>query len=154
MKFRSGENIGSAAELLLGVTVVDPDEASMTDQSFKEEADINVIVKRFGITGQILGVEKPPALEDFGEIFDFRSAMDVVNAANRAFMSLDAEVRARFLNDPGRYVNFCSERNEDGSLKNYDEMLKMGLAVPKPVVIDPPPMKVEVINPQVPPAVK
>lgn len=142
IKFRSGDNLGDDESL----GAVEQIGESMADQSFKDECDINGLMKRFGITGQILGVEKPPALEEFGEIFDFRSAMDTINAANRAFMTLDAETRARFLNDPQRYVEFCSARDDKGELVNYDEMLKMGLANPKPVIVDPPPVRVEVIN--------
>lgn len=126
------------------------DDASLTQQSQKEEADINTIVRRFGITGQISHVDLPPPLEEFGEIFDFQSAMDVMNAAKASFMDMSAETRARFLNDPGRFVNFCSEVGSDGKLANLEEMRKMGLAVP---AVEPVPeriMKVEVVNAPVP----
>lgn len=149
--FRSGHILGEVPEL--GVTVIGADEVSMADQSFREECDINTIVKRFGITGVVGGPQLPPPIEDFADIFDFQTAMNVLNAADRAFMSLDAEVRARFGNDAGRYVDFCSKRNPDGSLVNLDEMRKLGLALaapPAPVV--PPPVRVEVVNAPAKPA--
>lgn len=124
--------------------VVVNDLPSMAVQSEKDASDINVLVKRFGITGQISGVQRPPSLEEFGEIFDFRSAMDTLNEANRSFMSMSADTRARFLNDPARFVEFCSKA------ENLDEMRKLGLAVPEVIPEVIPPMKVEVVNPSVP----
>lgn len=124
--------------------------ASMTIQSAKDEADINVLVRRFGVTGVISGVERPPPLTEFQDTFDFRSALDAINAARRSFMELSADTRARFLNDPARFVDFCSARDENGELVNGDEMRKMGLALPKVDPVVPPPMRVEVVNPTPP----
>lgn len=143
MKFRSGHILGEFPDL----GVVETIGESMADQSFREECDINTIVKRFGITGNVGAPIMPPALEEFGEIFDFQSAMNTLNAADRAFMSLDAEVRARFNNDPGRYVDFCSKVDRDGKLVNLEEMRKLGLALeapPAPVI--PEPIRVQVID--------
>lgn len=120
---------------------------SMAIQSAKDECDINVLVKRFGITGTISGVQRPPPLSEFGEIFDFQSAMDTINAANRAFMSMDADTRYRFRNDPGLFVKFCSEVDGEGKLVNLAEMRKMGLAVPEVVPVVPEPVRVQVVNP-------
>jgi hypothetical protein len=39
-------------------------------------------------------------------------------------MALPADIRFRFLNDPGRFVDFCSDP------ANRDEMSKMGLLRP------------------------
>lgn len=110
-------------------TALECKDESLTVQSQAEEADINTIVKRFGVTGMLPLVERPPLNEDFTEVFDFRSAMDMILAAQRSFEGLDANVRKRFGNDPAEFVEFC------GNPDNLDEMRKMGLAVPK---VDPP----------------
>lgn len=107
---------------------VDP---SRTVQSQKDEADINVIVRNFGLTGTVPGNYRPPLLEDFNEVVDFHSAMNAVKAAERSFMQVPAELRARFGNDPQRFVEFCSDE------ANLDEMRKLGLANPAPVVDNP-----------------
>lgn len=142
--FRMGNVLGE--DVTLGV--VETVGESMADQSFREECDINTLVKRFGITGNMNGAVLPPPIEEFGEIFDFQSAMNLINAADRAFMSLDADVRARFNNDPARYVSFCSERDDDGNLRNIEEMRRLGLALP---AAEPPkepaPVRVQVVNP-------
>lgn len=99
---------------------------SLTLQSQAQEADINVIMKRFGVTGQLPQVAVPPSFGDFdaGDL-DYRTALDVIRAADQSFMQLDASVRARFFNDPARFVEFCEDP------KNLDEMVRMGLAVRK-----------------------
>jgi len=94
---------------------------SRTQQHFAEEVDINTIVRRFGLTGELPeGV--PHILQgDFTNVFDFQSAMDMVVAAREAFMEQPAEVRARFDNDPQKFLAFTSDR------ANLDEAIKLGL---------------------------
>lgn len=119
-----------------------------TIQSAKDEADINVMVRRFGITGVITGVQMPPAIREFQDAFDFQSSMNVIRRAQESFSAMSAETRAEFNNDPARYVNFCTAKDSKGKLKNLVRMREMGLAVPEPVPVPvPPPMKVEVVNP-------
>ncbi len=114
-----------------------PEGESKTVQSEAQDADINVIVKRFGLTGQLPTNLRPPSYEDYGDVvFDFRSAMDAINNAEKTFMALPAEVRSRFSNDPQVFLEFCTEQ-KDGVLTNLDEMRKIGLAVPKAAVPEP-----------------
>lgn len=101
---------------------------SLAVQSQKDDADINVIVERFGVTGQLPQVAQLPRYEDFEEIFDYRTAMDAVVAADRCFKQLPAKIRARFGNDPQEFVEFCSNEN------NLPELRRMGLARPAPEV--------------------
>ena len=63
---------------------------------------------------------------DFEEAFDFQSSMNVIRAAEEAFNAMPAEVRDRFQNDPGRFLEFANDAS------NYDEALKMGLAIKRP----------------------
>jgi len=121
----------------------------ITDQSAKDEADINVIVRRFGVTSLISNVPLPPTTQDFSEqVFDFQTSMNLLRAAQESFDQLSSAVRDRFRNDPHLFVDFCSEVDDKGNLANLEQMRKMGLAVPaKPDIIPPPPLKVEVINP-------
>lgn len=118
------------------------EDPSLAIQSQAEDADINVIMKRFGITGVVPTVALPPQFGDFNQLSDYREVMDVMNAANRSFMSLSAEVRARFMNDPLVFVEFAVKP------ENLDEMRKLGLAPAKVVPPEVVPMKVEVVNPK------
>ena len=57
---------------------------------------------------------------------DFQSSMNVIRAAEEAFNAMPAEVRDRFQNDPGRFLEFANDAS------NYEEALKMGLAIKRP----------------------
>lgn len=98
-------------------------EETKTIQSQAEDADINVIVRRFGVTGVMPGGVIPPTYGDFTGVFDYQSAQNAVIQAREAFLRVPAEIRKRFDNDPQAFVDFCSDE------KNLDEMRKMGLAV-------------------------
>lgn len=116
---------------------------SMTRQADAIDADINTIVRRFGLTGTVPQVPLPPTYQDFESVFDFQSAQNTIRQAQESFNALSADVRNRFNNNPHLFVAFC--QNPD----NIDDMRKMGLAVPKKEPVpEPPPMRVEVVNPK------
>jgi len=103
------------------------DQPGKTQQSQKEEADINTIVKRFGLTGQLPSNVRVPQYGDFTGVTDYQSALNAVQAANDAFMKYPAYIRERFKNDPALFVEFCSNP------ENREEAEKLGL-VPKKAV--------------------
>lgn len=108
--------------------VCDPEEG-MTQQQFAEEADINTIVRRFGLTGQLPDNVKVPQYGDFTGIGDYKDAMNAVRAADESFMALPAAVRAEFMNDPQRLLEFVSDE------KNREKAKELGLLKdPEPVV--------------------
>lgn len=115
-------------------------DESYTLQSEAEEADINTIVRRFGLTGQVPENVPRPTITDFVDVFDFQSAQNALIAAEKSFMEMPAAVRRRFSNDPHEFVAFCSDE------RNLPEMRKMGLAVPEKVPDPvPEPMLVRVV---------
>lgn len=94
-----------------------------TVQSEKDNCDINVILRRFRVTGQMPpGSTRVPSYGDYDAAGDFQSAMNVIREAQEQFAALPSGVRARFGNDPQMFLEFCSKP------ENVDEMLKMGLA--------------------------
>lgn len=103
---------------------------SLTKQAFKDDADVNVIVERFARQGEFPVFD--PADFTWGDAtgFDFRAALDVVNAAQAAFEQMPAKVRNRFENDPRQFVDFCSDP------ANKEELDRLGLLA-KPSVEDP-----------------
>lgn len=102
-------------------------EPTLAVQDALEETDINTIVRRFGITGQLPQGVRPPQYGDFTGVTDYREALDAVIEADRAFMQMPADVRKRFDNDPARFVDFCSDPG------NLEEARKLGLLMPEPV---------------------
>lgn len=111
-------------------------DESLAIQSAKDETDINTIVRRFGLTGELPGDFQMPQSGDFTNVLDFHSAMNLIRETQEEFLKVPAEIRARFNNDPQRFMNFV----EDGS--NYDEARKLGLLKDPDVPV--PPMRVEV----------
>lgn len=97
------------------------DEPSLAQQNAKEECDINTIVRRFGLTGELPTGVRAPQYGDFTEATDYHTAMNAVISANNAFMQMPADIRARFNNDAGAFVDFCSDD------KNRDEAKELGL---------------------------
>lgn len=103
------------------------------------ETDINVIVERFKVTGMAPQRLEALNLGAFDDIFDYRTAMDAVVAADRAFGLVPAEIRSRFNNDPQRFAEFCTNP------ENTDELIRLKLASARPKV-EPVIQKVEVVN--------
>lgn len=102
-----------------------------TQQHHAKSADLNEIVRRFGITGGQIPVPQadPAYYGDFTDATDFRTALDRVRAAQEHFESLPAAIRERFANDPVRLHSFVMDP------KNKDESVKLGLLQKrKPVV--------------------
>jgi len=138
MFLRSGFNYNvEEVSLETGLACLDKSKAQ---QSQADEADINVIVKRFGVGGLLPQVSRLPEYGDFDVgITDFHEAMNVVRAAGEDFARQPADIRRRFENDPGQYVDFLMDP------ANIDEAIKLGLAIRKEngngsdVVVDTPP---------------
>lgn len=117
------------------------EDPSLAIQSQEADANINNIMERFGITGQLPQGVRAPTFQDFGDqIFDFRSAVEQIAMAEDAFMCMPARVRSRFDNDPQKFVEFCSDE------ANAKEMRELGLL--KPEVVPPKEViqKVEIVN--------
>ncbi len=94
---------------------------SRTKQSFRDECDINYILRQFNVTGQLPIGSVQPQYGDFSGITDYQSALNAVMAAQDSFLQLPAKVRARFDNDPALFVEFASDE------ANKDEMKALGL---------------------------
>lgn len=101
-------------------------DPSLAQQHARDECDINTIVKRFGLTGELPNGVRAPQYGDFTAATDYHTAMNAVISAQESFMQLPAEIRTRFNNDAGAFVDFCSDEN------NRAEAEKLGLIVAKP----------------------
>lgn len=101
-------------------------DKSRTQQSYTEEADINYIVKQFGLTGQLPQVQAP-VYADYTGITDFQSAQNAIRQAQEEFMQLPAHIRAKFDNDPQRLLEFVADD------KNYEAAEAMGILYPEAV---------------------
>lgn len=109
-----------------GPTRFTPVGESATKQSFKEEVDINNIVKRFTKGMGLENMQGSPLSEknfgDFSDVPDLRTLYDRMQNAEESFYRLPSKVRMKFDNDPLDFIDFAS--NPD----NLDEMRELGLA--------------------------
>lgn len=101
---------------------------SRTHQSFKDECDINNILKRYERTGQLPELIKSnPQYGDFSEAVDYQEAINIVRHAETQFAALPAEVRDRFRNSPEKFLQFVEDP------KNGPQLVEMGLATPRQI---------------------
>lgn len=109
------------------------EDVSLAVQSQKEEADINTIVRNFGVTGQLPQGVRVPSYGDFDGVDDYRTAIDAVRAAEASFLAMPSALREKLGHDPARLVDYCADP------ANLEEMRSLGLAPPVAVVADSPP---------------
>jgi phage internal scaffolding protein len=101
-----------------GLACKDP---SLAQQHMKDECDINVIVERFGVTGQLPQAPVSPQYGDYSGVTDYHSALNAINATMDDFMALPAKLRVRFDHDPVKLLEFIE--NE----ANRSEAISLGL---------------------------
>lgn len=101
---------------------------SMTQQQFKDEADINYIVSMYDSSGVMPtfhgdGQPAQPVFGDFASLPDNAQEMynRIIEAKNN-FDNLPLEVRKRFNYDPAAFLDFVDNP------ENLDELVAMGLA--------------------------
>lgn len=108
------------------------DGSSRTKQSFKDEVDVNKIVKRFtranGVSANSLqGFPLDGKYGDFSDVVDLRSMYERIQIAKDSFFMLPSTIRMKFMNDPISFLEFTADE------ANLDEMRELGLAKPKPI---------------------
>lgn len=110
-RFRSGRD--TDGELPQEEFTIDTGEDTLVQQHMRDEVDVNTIVRRFGVTGAMPFGREAGVYGDFTEIQDFDGAVAKVEGARSRFMTLPAEVRERFDNDPGKMIAFAQSVSEE-----------------------------------------
>lgn len=101
-------------------------DRGLTKQSQKDDADINVITRRYEKTGVLPDlIRAEPRYGDFTDVPSYQASLHIVAHAEEQFAALDAHTRARFQNDPAKFLEFATNP------ASLDEMVKMGLATAK-----------------------
>ena len=122
MRFSVERKIQRRANGSLRVQTVFPEGSSPVQQQFKDEVDINRIMKKYRAGVPITHLNRGAGFyADFTEVKDYGSALNSLAKAQSSFMQLPAQLRARFGNDPGQLLQFLSDKN------NRDEAIKLGL---------------------------
>lgn len=98
----------------------------VTQQSFKDECDLNVLVARYrlGATDPVVVGKRQAFFGDFTSGLGLLEAHQLVQDASEAFMTLPAKVRDRFGNDPVALLAFLEDEG------NRAEAVSLGLIPP------------------------
>lgn len=119
----NGYDVEAASEAAM---LVFPDgEVSRTQQQFKDDTNINVILAKWVRTGAMPQAARLPQYGDFVGPDSYMDALSIVHEADKHFDSLSGKVRARFANDPSKFLEFMSDEC------NREEAIELGL-VSKP----------------------
>lgn len=108
-------------------------DPSLTDTSKAKDADLNEVIRRYGITdGSITPMAADPRFYgDFSDATDFRGVLDATRAAIETFGTLPAKIRERFRNDPAYLHDWVNDP------QNQEEAIQLGLLSKKAPYIPP-----------------
>jgi len=92
---------------------------SLTKQSFKEESDLNNIMRKYEATGQLpFGRNGVPMFGDFSNLpTSYHDACNRVLQVETLFASLGSRVREKFRNDPQSFINFMATNPSQDALR-------------------------------------
>jgi DNA-binding ferritin-like protein (Dps family) len=136
MSFRKYDIEGNQLGLDVGGHVF---EETKTEQSHKEEVDINNIVAKHGadLVKQVSDLSK--FVWDDVTNNDFQEMMNQMIKAKETFADVPKEIRRQFGNDPAAFMDFVLDTN------NSDQLIAWGLKnAPEP---PPETIQVSVVNP-------
>ena len=124
----------------------------LTEQSHKNETDINFILRDYKRTGFIKHAKENQGRYDDISVQDFQEAMFIVANAQNMFNELPGVIRKEFQNDPTRFMEFVhnpaneTRMRELGILVGNDGIDMNGVATNAPVE------PTEVVTPVTPPS--
>lgn len=96
---------------------------SMAKQEFRQEVDINNLMKRFNAMGYIPAAPAHGVFADVSELGDFGDVLRRVKKGEEAFAALDPAIRLRFRNSPAELMDFLQDP------ANLKEAVQLGLVV-------------------------
>lgn len=99
----------------------------MTKQSFKDECDINNILRQYQQTGIIQHIRadyQAGAYFDLPSETDYQQALHIIMQGEQAFAALPAKVRLEFNNDPEQFLAAFTDE------KQTDRLRELGLIDP------------------------
>lgn len=97
-------------------------EDSMTQQHFKDECDIDKILRKYETTGFLvdpLSPRRQAQFGDFSEVSDFQAAQNKIAQISEYFDSLPAAIRLRFGNRISEFLAFVTD---DANRKACEEL--------------------------------
>lgn len=93
----------------------------LTEQSHKDECDINCILRDYQRTGLLKHAKDHQGRYDDITVQDFQEAMNTVTQAQQMFSELPSSIRKKFHQDPSLFLEYVHDKN------NLTEMQRMGI---------------------------
>jgi len=104
------------------VTLACDPQQFLVEESHAERTNIHKIMKRYRATGIIEHVNQHKGTyADMATSLDYKESLDLILKADSMFSELPADLRARFENNPGKFVDFMQNP------ENYREIQEIGL---------------------------
>lgn len=98
-------------------------DPSRTKQSFSNECNVNIIMKKYSKTGLVAHIAKHQgSYGDLTNSADYHQSMNSLLEADSAFASLPSEIRNEFHNNPAEFLDFAQDP------ENSHKLIEMGLA--------------------------
>jgi len=97
---------------------------SKTEQTHKDDCDINIIVKRYkstGILGNPNNQTRQPMYGDFTNVEEYQTIQNKLVQAQADFDTLSSDIRAKFNNNPAELVEYLSDAS------NLHEAQELGI---------------------------
>lgn len=107
---------------------------------FKDECDINTLLKRYKATGSFYSIEqltkakRRPIFDDFSGIPDYQESLNKMNEALALFGDLPLNIRQRFHDSPVELLAFLQDEN------NRAEAESLGIIEKTVKTSEPPPV--------------
>lgn len=105
-------------------------DPSLTQQHFTDDANINVIAARFGITDIPLHALDPNLFRDTTNDPELRDVLDAQHTAREYFMALPAKMRRRFHDSPQELWDYVNDP------ENHEEAIRLGILAKAPTPED------------------
>lgn len=103
--------------------VISPEGVEPAQQQFKDDCDINSIMRKFQVTGAIDHVAAHQPNYGMATPVDLHQAMNLITRAEQMFADLPSSLRRRFNGNPTEMLEFVQNP------ANADEARELGLAL-------------------------
>jgi hypothetical protein len=128
-------------------TDIDNTAPSLTQQSFADDANLQKVLEKWGVTDGALPPYAPDLnyFGDFSDVPEYRDALENTRVANERFNALPAEIRSYFNNNPLTLYKWVNDP------ENWDEAVELGLLHKTAVETPPEPKTGAAAAPPTPP---
>lgn len=97
-------------------------DKSLTMQQFKEEQDVNHIMRKVIQKGQLRALQEAAGAgvyADVSHLTSYDDALNIVTEASELFNALPSKIRKEFDNDPEAFVQFASNPANKGQMEKW-----------------------------------